>query len=339
MGFNLGTSSNTGKLHMTDFLRTDNAVQNTEKEIPINQLVPWENQPFKMYSEFKLHELAESIKENGLLAPIIVCPLDNGKYRIIAGHNRVEACRIAGITAISSVVKDVDENRAKLMMADTNLCQRTELLPSERAYAYKAQREALIALGSPRSTAAIAEKYGEGRATVQRYIACSRLVPELMNLLDSGRINLLSAVSFSGMPDESQRGIASYLNRFPDRKITAEQAEELAYLKFVSESDIIELYDETPKPAEKSDKKSTQEPVKQNTEKKRSSTNQYAKEITLKRKEVTEIIGDELTNDEISEFFYFCLQKSDFLSEWRKMYQNEQNAVDDGEDEDMEPEM
>lgn len=103
--------------------------------------------------------------------------------------------------------------------------------PFRTAYAYKAQREALIALGSPRSTAAIAEKYGEGRATVQRYIACSRLVPELMNLLDSGRINLLSAVSFSGMPDESQRGIASYLNRFPDRKISAEQAEELASLK------------------------------------------------------------------------------------------------------------
>ena len=77
----------------------------------------------------------------------------------------------------------------------------------------------------------------------------------------------------------------------------------------------------------------------QNTEKKKSLPNQYAKKITLQRKEVTEIIGDELTNDEISEFFYFCLQKSDFLSEWRKMYQNEQNAVDDGDDEDMEPEM
>ena len=216
------------------------------------------------------------------------------------------------------------------MMADTNLCQRTELLPSERAYAYKAQHEALIALGSPRSTAAIAEKYGEGRATVQRYIACSRLVPEFMDLLDSGRINLMPAVSFSGMPDESQRGIASYLNRFPDRKITAEQAEELAYLKFVSESDIIELYDETPKPAEKSDKKSTQEPVKQNTEKKKSSPNQYAKKITLQRKEVTEIIGDELTNDEISEFFYFCLQKSDFLSEWRKMYLESQDEINAG---------
>ena len=146
------------------------------------------------------------------------------------------------------------------------------------------------------------------------------------------------------MPDESQRGIASYLNNFPDRKITAEQAEELAYLKFVSESDIIELYDETPKPAEKSDKKSTQEPVKQNTEKKKSSPNQYAKKITLQRKEVTEIIGDELTNDEISEFFYFCLQKSDFLSEWRKMYLETQqetsdNILNDDEDEDEEQEL
>lgn len=340
MGFNLGTSSNTGKLHMTDFLGSDNAVQNTEKEIPINQLVPWENQPFRMYSEFKLHELAESIKENGLLSPIIVCPLDNGKYRIIAGHNRVEACRIAGITAIPSVVKDVDENRAKLMMADTNLCQRTELLPSERAYAYKAQREALIALGSPRSTAAIAEKYGEGRATVQRYIACSRLVPELMDLLDSGRINLLPAVSFSGMPDESQRGIASYLNHDPNRRITAEQAEMLADLKFVSESDITELLEGNTKTTESHDSAVPVPKPPQNTEKKKSSSNQYSKKITLQRKEVTQIIGDELTNDEISDFFYFCLQKSDFLSEWRKMYQSEQNAVtaDSGE-EDMEPEM
>ena len=90
--------------------------------------------------------------------------------------------------------------------------------------------------------------------------------------------------------------------------------------------------------------KSTQESVKQNTEKKKSSPNQYAKKITLQRKEVTEIIGDELTNDEISEFFYFCLQKSDFLSEWRKMYLETQqetsdNILNDDEDEDEEQEL
>ena len=140
MGFNLGTTNNTGKLNMNDFLGAETA-QNTEKEIPISQLVPWENQPFKMYSDFKMNELVESIRENGLLSRIIVSPATDGKYRIIAGHNRVEACRRAGFTAVPSIVKDVDENRAKLIMADTNLCQRTELLPSERAFAYKAQQE------------------------------------------------------------------------------------------------------------------------------------------------------------------------------------------------------
>lgn len=322
MGFSLGASSNTGKLRMTDFLSSDTAVQNTEKEIPIDLLVPWENQPFRMYSEFKLNELAESIKENGLLSRIIVCPMEDGKYRIIAGHNRVEACRLAGITNIPSIVKNVDENRAKLMMADTNLCQRTELLPSERAYAYKAQQEALIALGSPRSTAAIAEKYGEGRSTVQRYIACSRLVPELMDLLDNGRIGLLPAVSFSGMPNESQRGIACYLNREAERKITIEQAEMLADLKFVSESDIIELLDGNSQQTSTAQTDNPEQHIAQPniTEKKKTTANQYAKKITLKRKEVTEIIGDELTNDEISEFFYFCLQRNDMLEEWRRVY-------------------
>ena len=143
MGFNLGASNNTGKLNMNDFLGDETAVQNDEKEIPINLLIPWENQPFKMYSDFKMNELVESIRENGLLSRIIVSPAADGKYRIIAGHNRVEACRRAGFTAVPSIVKNVDENRAKLIMADTNLCQRTELLPSERAFAYKAQQEAL----------------------------------------------------------------------------------------------------------------------------------------------------------------------------------------------------
>lgn len=84
MGFNFGASNNTGKLNMNDFLGDETTVQNDEKEIPINLLVPWENQPFKMYSDFKMNELVESIKENGLLSRIIVSPVTGGKYRIIA---------------------------------------------------------------------------------------------------------------------------------------------------------------------------------------------------------------------------------------------------------------
>ena len=319
MAFNLGASNNTGKLNMSDFLGDEQAVQNDEKEIPINLLVPWENQPFKMYSDFKMNELVESIRENGLLSRIIVSPATDGKYRIIAGHNRVEACRRAGFTAVSSIVKDVDENRAKLIMADTNLCQRTELLPSERAFAYKAQQEALTALGSRRATKDIAEKYGEAKRTIQRYIACTRLVPELMELLDSGRLTLATACQFSALPNSSQEEIAAYLSRDPERKFTVEQSNTLADLKFFSESDIAEICGEKKTaaefPAERSESANPSAPAEpKHTAKKPS------KQITLRRKEVTQLIGDELSNEEISEYFYFCLQRRDILEEWHKMY-------------------
>ena len=222
MGFNLGASNNTGKLNMNDFLGDETAVQNDEKEIPINLLVPWENQPFKMYSDFKMNELVESIRENGLLSRIIVSPAADGKYRIIAGHNRVEACRRAGFTAVPSIVKNVDENRAKL-------------------------------------------------------------------------------------------------RRDSERKFTIEQANTLAYLKFFSESDIAEICGEkTPVPeadeerAEPAENSDPTEP-KHNVKK-------PSKQITLQRKEVTQLIGDELSNEEISEYFCFCLQRRDILEEWHKMY-------------------
>jgi len=237
MGFNLGTSNNNGKLHMSDFLSS--TPDTAEKDIPIEQLVPWEKQPFKMYSEFKLYELAESIKENGLLSRIIVYPINDGRYRIIAGHNRVEACKLAGMTSIPSIVKNgIDDNRAKLIMADTNLCQRTELLPSERAYAYKAQQEALIALGSPRATADISEKYGESRRTIQRYISCSRLTPKLMDQLDEGKITLNTAVILSGMPDSSQKEAAAYLKDNPGKSIDTKTAKLICEKRFVTKDDI-----------------------------------------------------------------------------------------------------
>lgn len=366
MAFNLGTSGNSGKLHMSGLLSSSENT-NTEKEIPIEQLVPWENQPFKMYSEFKLHELAESIKENGLLSRIIVYPISDGKYRIIAGHNRVEACRLAGINNIPSIVKNgIDENRAKLIMADTNLCQRTELLPSERAYAYKAQQEALVALGSPRSTAEIADKYGENRKTIQRYISCSRLTPKLMDMLDEGRITLNTAVTFSGMPDSSQKEIAAYLNNNPDKGINAEIAKNIYNQRFITEGDIQELIekasDKHAAPKTQSVKKSEPDTTDEEddeeeslperdlkkqtppradpnpaatpreiTKKENVSDKNPAADITLNYNEVAEIIGDELSPDQISEYLFFCLQRSDFVDEWKALYadmdQDEENSL------------
>ena len=246
-------------------------------------------------------------------------PAADGKYRIIAGHNRVEACRRAGFTSVPSIVKNVDENRAKLIMADTNLCQRTELLPSERAFAYKAQQEALTALGSRRATKDIAEKYGEAKRTIQRYIACTRLVPELMEMLDSGRLTLATACQFSALPNSSQEEIAAYLSRDPERKFTVEQSNTLADLKFFSESDIAEICGENTtaaeSPAERSESAKSSAPAEP-----KQTVKKPSKQITLRRKEVTQLIGDELSNEEISEYFYFCLQRRDILEEWHKMY-------------------
>lgn len=316
MAFNLGnTSNNSGKLHISDFLSPD--AQNIEKNIPVELLIPWENQPFKLYSDFKLNELAESIKENGLLSRIIVCPAPNGKYRIIAGHNRVEACKIAGITEIPSIVKNVDENRAKLIMADTNLCQRTELLPSERAYAYKAQQEALIALGSPRATMEIAEKYGEDRRTIQRYISCSRLIPQLMDMLDNQRLSLHTAVYISGMPALSQKELADYLNK-DNSNINSEQAKQLAERGLISNKDILEVLGIHEEISEDSTEKENTLSSEKAISPKPKGTK--GNKIMLKRKEVTDIIGDEMSNEEILEYLYYCLQKPELMREWYNLY-------------------
>lgn len=328
MAFNLGgASNNTGKLQIKDFISTP-AEKNIEVDIPINQLVPWENQPFKMYNEFQLNELAESIRENGLLSRIIVSPIDGVKYRILAGHNRVEACRKIGFTSVPSVVKDVDENRAKLIMADTNLCQRSELLPSERAYAYKAQQEALIALGSKRATMAIAEKYGEGKRTIQRYLSCTRLIPELMTRLDDGNISLLVGEILSKLPESSQYAVEGYLTYLDitSRRITFEQAEIIADMQFVSESELISRFEGLPTHSsdEESDNNQECESSSDNTEKKKSKSSACGKKITIKRAEITQVIGEKLTNDEIAEYFFYCIQQRDLLEKWYSIYNSEE---------------
>ncbi len=362
MGFNLGTSNNNGKLHMSDFLSS--TPDTIEKDIPIEQLVPWENQPFKMYSEFKLNELAESIKENGLLSRIIVYPISDGRYRIIAGHNRVEACKLAGMTNIPSIVKNgIDDNRAKLIMADTNLCQRTELLPSERAYAYKAQQEALIALGSPRATADISDKYGESRRTIQRYISCSRLTPKLMDQLDEGKITLNTAVILSGLPASSQKEAAAYLKDNPNKSIDPKTAKVISEKRFVTKADIQAVIEnpngtasrkqdgkmtkpsiaksdpseeaipsqlpqalqEHPEELEEISKGQIQNEGKTISEKKNISKEAITSDIRLGYEEVAEIIGDSLSFDEVEEFLFYCLQRQDFIDEWQELYNNEED--------------
>lgn len=138
-------------------------------------------------------------------------------------------------------------------------------------------------------------------------------------MLDSGRLTLATACQFSALPNSSQEEIAAYLNRDSERKFTVEQANTLADLKFFSESDISGLCGEKKAVGESSSE--CAEPAENSAPAEPKQTvKKPSKQITLQRKEVTQLIGDELSNEEISKYFYFCLQRRDILKEWHKMY-------------------
>ena len=140
-----------------------------------------------------------------------------------------------------------------------------------------------------------------------------------MEMLDSGRLTLATACQFSALPNSSQEEIAEYLNRDSERKFTVEQANTLADLKFFSESDISGLCGEKKAVGESSSE--CAEPAENSAPAEPKQTvKKPSKQITLQRKEVTQLIGDELSNEEISKYFYFCLQRRDILEEWHKMY-------------------
>ena len=158
--------------------------------IDIDLLVPFENHPFKERSGIEQQELTESIKENGLLEPIIVRPFPAGKYEIISGHRRVEACKALGITRIPMTIKELTKDEAIVQMVDSNI-HREHILPSEKAFAYKMKLEALKHQGKTscqlgtklRTDEKIAETVNDSARQIQRYIRLTCLIPELLKLL------------------------------------------------------------------------------------------------------------------------------------------------------------
>ena len=162
-------------------------------ELEVDSLVPFKDHPFREYPEEKMQEMIESVSEHGVLSPILVRPHKSGEgYEIIAGHNRVEACRRAGIKTIPATIRELDDDTATIVMVDSNLRQRDKLLPSEKAKAYKMKLDALSRkLGRPsknmgqvvpdfqgkRSTEIVGEQAGDSYKQVQRFIPYSLHIP------------------------------------------------------------------------------------------------------------------------------------------------------------------
>ena len=207
-------------------------MQETIKNINIDLLIPFENHPFKKRDGIENEELKESIKENGLLQPIIVRSFSAGTYEIISGHRRVEACKELGIQIVPAIVREMSKDEAVIAMVDSNL-QREHLLPSEKAFAYKMKLEATKHQGKATSRQVVgklesADKISESESgrQVQRYIRLTHLIPELLKLVDEERIAFTPAVELSYLPENEQKILAEEIE-YTDATPSLSQAQRL----------------------------------------------------------------------------------------------------------------
>lgn len=199
----------------TDESRAEKQLEHVQN-IPINQLVPFKDHPFKVVDDEAMLRTTESIAQYGVLTPLIARPLEDGGYEIISGHRRAHAAELAGLTEVPVLVRQMDDDAATVLMVDSNL-QRENILPSERAFAYKMKMDAMkrqagrpskenvSQVGTQKRTDQImAEELGESRNQIQRYIRLTNLIPELLELVDQKQISFNPAVELSYLAPEEQ---------------------------------------------------------------------------------------------------------------------------------------
>lgn len=198
----------------TDESRAESQLERVQS-IRLSALVPFKEHPFKVVDDEAMLRTTESIAQYGVLTPLIARPLENGSYEIISGHRRAHAAELAGLTEVPVLVRRMDDDAATVLMVDSNL-QRENILPSERAYAYKMKLEAMKHQGERtdltsgqlgpklRSDEQLAQEAGESRKQVQRYIRLTNLIPELLDLVDQKQISFNPAVELSYLKAEEQ---------------------------------------------------------------------------------------------------------------------------------------
>ena len=211
-----------------DIFSTEESRQEQQREqvqqIPIGELFPFKNHPFKVLDDESMQRTVESVEQYGVLSPLIARPRPEGGYEIISGHRRQHAAQLAGLDALPVIVRNMDDDAAVLLMVDSNL-QRENILPSERAFAYKMKLEAIknqgarsdltsgqIVQKSKLSIERVAEDAGEGYKTVQRFIRLTNLVPELLDMVDEKKIAFNPAVELSYLDEAQQRDFLEAIN-------------------------------------------------------------------------------------------------------------------------------
>ena len=209
-----------------DIFSTEESRQEQQREqvqqIPIGELFPFKNHPFKVLDDESMQRTVESVEQYGVLSPLIARPRPEGGYEIISGHRRQHAAQLAGLDTLPVIVRNMDDDAAVLLMVDSNL-QRENILPSERAFAYKMKLEALknqgarsdltsVQVAPKLSTEKIGEEVGMSKDNVKRYIRLTNLVPELLDMVDEKKIAFNPAVELSYLDEAQQRDFLEAMN-------------------------------------------------------------------------------------------------------------------------------
>ena len=210
-----------------DIFSTEESRQEQQREqvqqIPIGELFPFKNHPFKVLDDESMQRTVESVEQCGVLSPLIARPRPEGGYEIISGHRRQHAAQLAGLDTLPVIVRNMDDDAAVLLMVDSNL-QRENILPSERAFAYKMKLEALKNQGARsdltstqlvsklRSNEQLGAENNQSRETVRRFIRLTNLVPELLDMVDEKKIAFNPAVELSYLDESQQRDFLEAMN-------------------------------------------------------------------------------------------------------------------------------
>ena len=231
-----------------------NKAKNTVQaaQLPVNKLRPFEGHPFQVKDDAEMEQLVWSILTQGLLTPITVRPLENNEYEVISGHRRLHACKKAGIETVPALIYALDRDAAAIALVDSNL-HREKIMPSERAFAYKLKAEALKHQGqrtditsvqvAPKwATEQIAENAGTSKDTIKRFIRLTELIPEILTMVDSGRIALTPAVELSHLTRQEQQDLLETMES-EDCTPSLSQAIQLKKLSQAGELDMDKIFD------------------------------------------------------------------------------------------------
>ena len=232
-----------------------NKAKNTVQamQLPVNMLRPFEGHPFQVKDDAEMDQLVWSILTQGMLTPITVRPLENNKYEVISGHRRLHACQKAGIETVPALIYTLDWDAAAIALVDSNL-HREKILPSEKAFAYKLKMDAMSRQGQRTdltlsqvatkldTAAEIGKAVGESRDKVFRYIRLTELIPEILTMVDSGKIALTPAVEMSYLTRQEQKDLLETMES-EDCTPSLSQAIQLKKLSQAGELNIDKIFE------------------------------------------------------------------------------------------------